>query len=449
MRTSTYFFLATLLFAAPAARGEFRGDEVRPRSFDYNDEYFLNVFSYRQRLTHRWAWGNAASPRWRWFWGDTALGYDVTAGSLRSDELYLRQQAIVRLPWSNHVTGEYRFVEDEDYDSRYRRNEVEVLVRLFRPAYALPLLDTLGRTPLPDGLFFGGQGLLDAEKEHADIGWVLGWRGEWLGLRLDLVQVDYWYNQKNKVGGEYEREPLTFRAKAGALLLEGDLELLAWFQDDLPTTLRLPQDSLTFRYRKQEAGVAARWQVSPGVRADVQAAVERTRKRRRSPDPLANDDLDREALQVFAAAEVDVAPLLGERSSRPNDVVLFGLHGHVLDEETAGLAVGLPGGSTGAPDVTHRRGEVYAEVGYVLGLPTFNDDYQLGLRAQTQNGFLSLRDVRPDEGKHTVSQRFLSKIGLGLELLFRDGLGSAFFQFTFRVDRATFGGGNAQVMMRF
>lgn len=441
MRTSTYFFLATLLFTAPAARGEFRGDEVGPRSFEYNDEYFLNVFSYRQRLTHRWAWGNAASPRWRWFWGDTALGYDVTAGSLRSDELYLRQQAVVRLPWSNHVTGEYRFVEDEDYDSRYRRNEVEVLVRLFRPAYALPLLDTLGRTPLPDGLFFGGQGLLDAEKEHADIGWVLGWRGEWLGLRLDLVQVDYWYNQKNKVGGEYEREPLTFRAKAGALLLEGDLELLAWFQDDLPTTLRLPQDSLTFRYRKQEAGVAARWQVSPGVRADVQAAVERTRKRRRSPDPLANDDLDREALQVFAAAEVDVAPLLGERSSRPNDVVLFGLHGHVLDEETVGLA--------GAPDVTHRRGEVYAEVGYVLGLPTFHDDYQLGLRAQTQNGFLSLRDVQPGEGKHTVSQRFLSKIGLGLEMLFRDGLGSAFFQFTFRVDRATFGGGNAQIMMRF
>ncbi len=434
--------VATLLLAAAPARAELRRDELGPREFDYNDEYFLNLYSYRPRLTHRWAWGNAASPRWRWFWGTTAVGYDVTAGSTRSDELYLHQEAVVRLPWSNHLTAEYRFVETEDYDTRYLRNEVELLFRFFRPAYSLPLLDTLGRTPPEDGLFFGGQGLLDADKENADIGWVLGWRGEWFGVRLDYINVDYWFNEKNDQRGEYTAGPGTFRAKVGALLLGGDLELLAWYEDDLPTTLELPAEGpLRFNFRQQEVGFAARWLVRPGVRADVQAWAERTRERRRSPtDQALNDDVDREALRVWVAGEVDVAPLLAS-SSRARDVVLLGAHLHHLDEETVGLLT--------APDLTIRRGEAFAELGYVLGLPTFDPEYVFGLRVQTQNGFVSMRDVRPAEGKHTVTERFLSKVGIGAEVVFREGLGLAFFQFTFRMDQMTFGGGNAQIMMRF
>lgn len=432
----------SLPLLASSARAEFRGDEIGPREFDYNDEYFLNLFSYRLRLTHRWAWGDAASPRWRWFWGDTAVGYDITAGSIRTDELYLHQQAIVRLPMSSHITTEYRFIETEDHDTRYLRNEVELLLRFFRPSYALPLLDTLGRTPPEDGLFFGGQGLIDADKENADIGWVLGWRGDWLGVRLDLIQVDYWYNEKNDDLAEYTAGPLTFRAKVGALLLDGDLELLAWYEDDLPTTLELPQRGpLRYSFRQQEVGVAARWLVRPGVRADLQAWAERTSERRRSPDPALNDDVDREALQVWLAGEVDVPPLLGGRSSRLQDVVLLGAYLHHLDEETVGIV--------SAPNETIRRGEVFAELGYVMGLPTFDPEYAFGLRVQTQNGYLSMRDVRPAESKHTVSERFLSKLGLGLEVVFREGLGVAFLQLTFRADQKTFGGGNAQIMFRF
>lgn len=442
-RLSLYLGLLLAAVAPTSARAEFRGDEIGPREFDYNDEYFLNLYSYRPRLTHRWAWGNAASPRWRWFWGNTAVGYDVTAGSTRSDELYLHQEAIVRLPWSNHITGEYRFIESEDYDTRYRRNEVELLFRFFRPDYSLPLLDTLGRTPHEDGLFFGGQGLLDAEKENADIGWVLGWRGDWLGVRLDYINVDYWFNEKNDRLAEYTAGPGTLRAKVGALFLEGDLELLAWYEDDLPTTLELPEEGpLRFGFRQQEVGFAARWLVTPGVRADVQAWAERTRERRRSSQAAElNDDVDREALRVWLAGEVDVPPLLGAGSSRVRDVVLLGAHLHHLDEETVGIVT--------APDMTIRRGEAFAEVGYVMGLPTFDPEYVFGLRVQTQNGFVSMRDVRPAEGKHTVTERFLSKLGLGLEVVFREGLGLAFFQFTFRMDQMTFGGGNAQIMMRF
>lgn len=351
----------------------------------------------------------------------------------------------MRLPWSNHITAEYRFIETEDYDTRYLRNEVEILFRLFRPSYSLPLLDTLGRTPPEDGLFFGGQGLLDADKENADIGWVLGWRGDWLAIRLDYIATDFWFNEKTERPAEYTAGPGTFRAKLGALLLQGDLELLAWYEDDLPTTLELEgglPTERTLRFRQQEVGFAARWTIAPGVRADLQAWAERSQERRRTRDLSLYDALDREALRVWAAGEVDVSPLLGSRSSRARDVVLLGAFAHYFDEETEQVL-------TGAPDVTLRRGEAYAELGYVLGLPTFDPEYVLGLRVQTQNGFLSMRDVRPGENKHTVSERFLSKLGLGLEVVFREGLGLAFLQLTFRVDQATFGGGNAQVMLKF
>jgi hypothetical protein len=445
---ATLACLALLVAPAPVS-AEFRGDERGARSYEYNDEYFLNLFSYRPRLTHRWVWANAGSARWRWFWSDTALGYNVTAGSVRSDELYLHQEAIVRLPFSNNITAEYRFVESEDYDSRWLRNEVELLFRFFRPAYTLPLLDTVGRTPPEDGLFFGGQGLLDADKENADLGAVVGWRGDAFGVRVDLVRPDFFYNGKSKDASEYTSEPLTFRAKVGARLLGGDLELLAWFEDDLPLRLELPDEQEVFRSRQLEAGFAARWTVTSGVRVDLEASAERTREGRRplltpsapaGAPPPPNEDTNREAARVFVAGEVDVAPLL-ESSSRAADVVLLGLHAHALDEDTR-----TPGRPRSL-EVT--RGEVFAELGYVLGLPTFSPEYVFGLRVQTQNGFIGLRHVEPADGRHTVSERFMSKVGVGLEVVFREGLGLGFFQFTFRVDEATFGGGNAQVMMRF
>ena len=65
----TVFCLAAC--AQPAA-AIFRFDEIDRRSFRYNRDYFLNIFSYRQRLSHRWRFA------------DSSLGYDITAGSLES-----------------------------------------------------------------------------------------------------------------------------------------------------------------------------------------------------------------------------------------------------------------------------------------------------------------------------------------------------------------------------
>lgn len=436
---------ACLLVAARPAAAQFRGDEVEPRKFKYGDDYFINVFSYRQRLTWRWRFGDAADVPRRWFWsapwsttGPTALGYDITAGSLTNDDLYLRQQAVVRLPFTDFLGAEYRFLEAEDHDARYRRNEVELLFRFLRPDDAAPLLQTLGHTPAEDGLFLGGLGLLDSFKENADVGLVAGWRGDWLGLRLDVIRPDYFYDGKAELGSEYEADPLTLRGKVGARL--GDLELLGWVDHDLPLRLSVPvPDALTFRFRQLTGGLRARWAITDGVRVDLDASGERTRKSRRATS--IDDDTEREAFSLFASCEVDVDPLF-DRPRILEDTLLLGVHVNLLRDVRDELG-------TSFPDVVERRGEAYGEVGYLLSLPAPHEQLDLALRTTTQAGFASLRLVRQGEGFHSVTRKLLAKLGVGLEASFRDGQVLAFFQLTFRLDDQTFGGGNGQVMMVF
>lgn len=435
---------ALLATARPAA-AQFRGDEIEPRDYKYGDDYFINVFSYRQRLTWRWRFGDAADVPRRWFWtapgvttGPTALGYDITAGSLTNDDLYLRQQAVVRLPFTDFLGAEYRFLEAEDHDARYRRNEVELLFRFLRPDDAAPLVDTLGHTPAEDGLFLGGLGLLDSYKENADVGLVTGWAGDWLGLRLDVIRPDYFYNGKAELGAEYDTEPLTLRGKVGVRL--GDLELLGWVDHDLPLRLEVPvPDALTFKFRQLTGGLRARWAITDAVRVDLDASAERTRKSRRSTS--VDDDTEREAFALFATCELDVDPVF-ERPRILEDTVLLGLHVNLLRDVRDEL-------QTPFPDVVEKRGEAYAELGYLLSLPSPHHQLDLALRTAMQAGFASLRLVQPSESIHSVSERFLAKLALGCEVSFRDGLVLAFFQFTFRLDDQTFGGGNGQVMMTF
>lgn len=440
MRAAPLLILSLLGLAGPAA-AQFRQDELEPRQDRYSDDRFVSQLSYRPRLSHRWAWGQANDPLRRWWWNsETALGYAITAGSVSNDELYLDQGAIVRLPMTDFLGAEYRFVETEDYDARYLRNEVELLFRFLRPGPSLN--STLGYTPPEDGLFLGAMGLLDAEKEFADVGLVGGWRGEYAGLRLDLIAPDYFFNGKAELGAEYATEPLTVRARVGTQLLDGAVELYAFWDQDLPLTLDQPiPDDLRFRFRQITAGLGARWNVREGVRCDLEATLERTRKRRRSSvDPVQNDDLDREALLVLGAMELDRPPLLGNLASRAADVVLLGFMGHYLEEETDALQV--------PDDQTLRRGEGYGELGYVLALPSFHEQVSFGLRLSTQQGAVSLREVR-EGARHTVSVRWMARIGLALEAGFRDDRVVGVFQLTYRADDQTFGGANGQVVLRF
>ena len=172
----TVFCLAAC--AQPAA-AIFRFDEIDRRSFRYNRDYFLNIFSYRQRLSHRWRFA------------DSSLGYDITAGSLDNDDLYQLQRARVRVPLADFMHAGFAYEEWEDYDARYTRNEVEVIGRFLRPDGAPDLRSTIGATPPPDGFFIGGRGLLDQNKEFADIGLILGYGTTWWSNRVDLFAPDY------------------------------------------------------------------------------------------------------------------------------------------------------------------------------------------------------------------------------------------------------------------
>lgn len=430
--------LALFCWSAQASAQEegatFRFDEIEPRDFDYNDEYFLGVLNYTQRLSHRWTYE------------DAAVGYSVTAGSVSSADLYLDQRAKVRFPLSDVFSVEYRYVEWEDYDARFQRHEVEALVRLLREDFSLPLSQTLGHTPPADGLFFGGQGVLNAEKEFADLGLVLGYRNRVWGLRCDALAPDFFFNGKNSERGEYTSGPYTLRTKGWLSLFGGDLKLEAWTNHDLPLNLVLPERSggLVFRYRQVRAGFNARWTPRYDLRFDLRVRTEWTRKRRvaQDPDPLLSDRLNREAFRLDLQSEFDVASLWGEGASRAKDTWIFSLQVHLLNELTRRPRQPLNRD-------TLRRNEAYAEVSYLLAIPSPGPEYRFALRASAIAGFLSWRDVAPRLDRHRVTEKLLCKLAGGLEVGFLDDRANAYLQMTWRADDQTFGGGNVQVQFSF
>ncbi|MEZ6188768.1 MAG: hypothetical protein R3F62_27670 [Planctomycetota bacterium] len=420
----------TLAFVcALPCQAEFRFEEFEERDFTYHDEYFISWLSFRPRLRHRW--------RWR----DAAVGYFLTVGSLKSTEFYLDQRVRLRVPFSNHLTGEYRLIQTEDYDSRYTRNEVEAVLRVLRPERALPLTQTLGSTPRPDGLFAGATAELHPDKEFVDAGALVGYGTLRSSIRLDVVRPDFTYNQKNDENGEYEAAPWTFRARVRTDLPENMLRLRAWASYDTPLTLSLPQrDGLRFRFRKFEAGGAALWEPVEGVRLDLELRGESTRKRWRYTGGARPDqDLRRSAAWGVAQLEVDVAPAFGAHASR-QDVVFASLFAHLLDEVTRGRTTA---------EVRLRRGEAYGELGYLLALPTPLDEWEGGIRVATQLGALSYRDQRPAEDIHSVGIKFLAKFGVGVEAFTQDQRAGFLVQATVRADEPSFGGANAQVLLRF
>ncbi|MCA8925462.1 MAG: hypothetical protein KDD82_26880 [Planctomycetes bacterium] len=424
------FALLTALCGARVGRAEFRGDELEPRGFEYHDEYFISYLSFRPRLSYRWQWR------------DAAIGYATTVGSLRATEFYLDQRVRLRIPFSDELTGEYRLIQTEDYDARYTRNEVEVVVRAFRPARLAPLSQTLGFTPMPDGLFFGATAELQAAKEFVDVGGVLGYATANSGIRLDVVRPDVLYNEKNDENGEFTEAPTTVRLSARSDLPESMVRVRAWASYDLPLQLSLPQrdGGLVFRYRQFTAGGAVFWEPWQGFRVDLEVQGEASRKTwDYASGAQPNRDLRRSALLGVAQFELDAEPFLGARASR-GDLLFGSIFYHWLDEQV---------GRSDGVEIELRRSEAYAELGYLLALPTPLPGWEGGARAATQIGMLSERDVRPDDAKHTVGEKLLAKVGIGLEANSRGGRAGFLVQATIRVDDPSFGGANAQVILRF
>ncbi len=411
--------------------------EVRPYTFGF--DYFLQIYTYTPRLLFRWMWDDG--------WENTAVGYTITAGSLTSDDLYVDQRARVRVPITDWLGGQFEYLEAEDYDGRLRLAEVELVFRVLRPEGRAPLTATPGWTPRPDGFFFGGTGgVLDRFKEYADIGFVAGYRNDFVGVRVDLIRSDWFYDEKVEGGAEYRRHPHTINVQTWLRLLEGRMRLSAWYSNDTPLDLRIPAaDQFRLRYRQVRAGGRLAWHVAPGLRLDLSGWGEWTRRHQTEaldPSPEADVDLEREGGWVLLQVEKDVPPIVGSSASLPADTWLFNLFVHRIDER-----INRPAGAA-FPREVMRRSEVYPEVGYVFALPSFADQVGFGARLTAAAGFLSIREINQDH-PHRVSERFLAKVQTGVELHFRDGHAFGLLQLTWLVSEPAFGGGNAQVQMTF
>ncbi|MEW6743391.1 MAG: hypothetical protein AB1486_11595 [Planctomycetota bacterium] len=223
------FLFTPLLQAQSWNRAIFRNDEIEPRDFRFNEEYFLNIFSYQP------------PPEWDEAFEASDKAYLLTAGSLRSDEFYIREQLRIHLPMVEELHFHYDLLQDEDFDTRYWRQRVALL------------------SPVHEqwSVYATGEGT--ALKEDNDVGIGAIYRRDthdW--WELQLTSVDF-----NEAKG---KEGRNFPQSAYGLLLANEVplgEMLhagADLQFQLPMTLEDFEGDLTFRYVKRLYGAHVEWQ---------------------------------------------------------------------------------------------------------------------------------------------------------------------------------------------
>jgi hypothetical protein len=191
-RLLSFTLITCVLLAAKAAAGPrgltfeaetpFRTDEVDDREGVFDEDFFLNVFSYRPTY------------RWEEAWRQGQTRYRGIAGSVKKDEFWTDN----RIHFLYNLTDWLHFnayaKEVEDFDSRYRRFNVGV------DADPLPFLRL--------GVF----GEVLPEKGEEDFGMRVSLRrllGHYITFGLDLPDI-----QRNVKGKDlmkrYSRQPRSF-----------------------------------------------------------------------------------------------------------------------------------------------------------------------------------------------------------------------------------------------
>ncbi len=463
---------------------------LRDRRFDYNEDYFLNVFSYRPRYPLRVVSRLAST------------GYALSIGSVSTSEFVLDQAARMRLPFANWLMGEFDFSQTEDWDERYVRatGDVTVLIPGTGPSDVAKPLQLLSNTPPPWGVFAGASGELNAFKEFVDAGIFLGYRNKFVGGRFDLLFPASFYNEKNKSGAELDGMPLAFLGNFEAAFGEYGPFASAWFGYQPRVTGKFPADG--FRHAAIEKARGGFEVIVPFGRAlvfDIDVVAESTGKLRSyTATPELDDRFRRDAGQVWLEANVylgegrevqDAGAIEADRrepsddslarpwGARParerggigpelssrghvvprdvlarttpanwatTDVLELGLHGQYLHEYTQPR-----GGLSLTPVQTARtfRRELYAFVGYVLTLPSLAEG--LAFHPALYVGYLLSKEVERDPTQaRDRDEGILAKVNTAVEYRFRDNV-SVVGNLTFRIDTPEFGGGNVQVIFRF
>lgn len=238
-----------LLGAAAPARAQFRGDERFPRAFAYNSEYFFQSESFEYPT-----WWDEA-----WAWGDT--GYRMTLGSVKTDEFYLRQEGKLSYPLLSWLRAGYRYVEDEDYDGRYRRHLVRMDAAPFPWARAAAFAE------------------LSSFKEWIDLGLELRALAPGrASARLALTFVDATFNRKAGELGNYERKPYSLLAEVRVIEGAG-FHALVRLEADLPLRLNDREEGFVFGFERYRAALETRAVLLPRLTLRFLFEGETCRKR--------------------------------------------------------------------------------------------------------------------------------------------------------------------------
>ncbi len=403
------------------AGATFRGDEVEDPDFDLPDDFFLAVFSYRHPV------------EWERAWRDAATGYRITIGSTRTDEFYLEQEARLEARPFDWLALRYRFVHDQDNDSRYFRNLVEGDFHLYR------------------GLFVGLSGELSPRKEEIDVGIGAGLRDEATGfhVRADVILVDFVAGDKG-TRRRYERDARTYIVRAetpiGGRVRAG---LYAEIAPPFEVALGDDEDETDVRFLMEKyryGGFVHAFPGRPGEEAEVSVLFqgEHTRKvRRQGPDGLDDPDLrDEDVDRDFFDAEVGAA--LPVVARRPSDRLLLGANVVYLREDRDYIRP-----EDDPDDRQIDRLEVYGKLGWRLRLPWRPLARDLFLEPALFSGYAHDADRRPGlPGRTDRDCGLRAKGNLALWLQLAAG-SAAYFNLTYRFDEPEFGGGNVQVILTF
>ncbi len=203
----------------------FRGnDEIEGRSFDYGPEGFLHRFTYRYR------------PELAQKSRNHTDGFAATAGSTKTNELYVRMKAEKTVKFDVPVYFTYRFKRDEDFDSRYDRNIAGFGVEL------------------PGNLSLAAFGDIQSTKAKIDTHFELTKKdnaGNY--IRTAILYIDPAFNSKQD-DGKYEKPPLTYFAQA-YMQDENDFKLHGFINYNAPLRLSILSREFNFWYEQITTGL--------------------------------------------------------------------------------------------------------------------------------------------------------------------------------------------------
>lgn len=379
-------------------RESFRGDEIDDRNFRYADEYFLNVLSFRHL---------SSSDA---IWTAHTKGYRLALGSVTSNEFFLDQEAKFDVELGANIALHYRFVQAEDYDSRYFRHLVGLSYRfsdVVRP-YAYTQLSGF--------------------KEDIDVGGGLLMAVKPVQLNLGFVFPQAFLNTKSRTDERFERQAVGLGLVATLPVADRWKITVRLFQN-FPLELEAPREARTFQFRRFVYGtdIAYRIDATSGLRWAVHG--EDTEKER---EFLAPQNVDNAHMTRFALRST----LIYSHAWPSGTLLDTGIFFHRLREPTR-----FP--LAPARTVRRERTEVL-----LFGQASWRVWKDLLFVPGLFLGYVEALDRRPPSAPPETNDSVQAKVSLGLAYRFSE---YAYLQLqpTFDLDQPRFGGGGANFVATF